>query len=149
MSSKEDNEMVSYPVRCHCGTVSGRFDYKNGKVVAWDCNCSDCIMRKNVHVIIPENSFALTMAVPLEDATILYQWGTKTAVRQFCKTCGILPWYRPRSNPDGIALTLQCVDWTDGGTKEKPEIEIKQFEGTDWEGTIKRINTAITGQSKA
>ena len=62
---------------------------------------------------------------------------------------GVMPWYRPRSNPDGVGITIQCVDWTDGGTKEKPDIDIKVFEGTDWEGTMKRINTAITGQSKA
>ena len=81
-------ELVEYPVRCHCGTVSGRFQYKKGTVTAWDCNCSDCFMRKNVHVIVPEKNFSLTMDCPLEEATILYQWGTKTAVRRFCKTCG-------------------------------------------------------------
>lgn len=87
-----DEELFEYPVRCHCGTVRARFktkkDKDSGKVVAWDCNCSDCFMRKNVHVIVPEKNFSLEMDMPLEDATILYQWGTKTAVRRFCKTCG-------------------------------------------------------------
>ena len=84
------DELFEYPVRCHCGAVKARFKCKkeNGKVVAWDCNCSDCFMRKNVHVIIPKKNLTLVMDVDLEDATILYQWGTKTAVRRFCKTCG-------------------------------------------------------------
>lgn len=85
-----DELLFEYPVRCHCGTVRGRFKCKkeNGKVIAWDCNCSDCFMRKNVHVIIPKQNLSLTMDVPLEDATTLYLWGTKTAIRRFCKTCG-------------------------------------------------------------
>ena len=62
---------------------------------------------------------------------------------------GILPWYRPRSNPDGVGVTLQCVDFTDGGTKEKPDIDVKKFEGTAWEGTMKKISTGITDCSKA
>jgi hypothetical protein len=83
------DDLVDYPVKCHCGTVRGRFKVKKGKVVAWDCNCSDCNMRKNVHVIVPEKNFSLEMGdTPLEEVTTLYQWGTKTAVRRFCKTCG-------------------------------------------------------------
>lgn len=53
-----------------------------------------------------------------ESETILYQWGTKTAVRRFCKTCGILPFYIPRSNPDGYAITYHCVDWGEDGPPE-------------------------------
>jgi hypothetical protein len=87
--TSDDDLMVDYPVRCHCGAVSGRFRYKKEcKVIGWDCDCSDCFVRRNVHVIIPEKDFTLTMDCRLEDATILYQWGTKTAIRRFCKTCG-------------------------------------------------------------
>ncbi|CAB9505059.1 Centromere protein V [Seminavis robusta] len=139
-------DLVEYPVRCHCGAVSGRFKYKPGKVIAWDCNCSDCNMRKNTHVVVPEHNFWLTMDCPLEEATILYLWGTKTAIRRFCKTCGVLPWYRPRSNPDGVAITMHCVDWTDGGTREAPELEIKTFDGVNWEETIK--SSSIKQESK-
>ena len=138
---------MEYPVRCHCGIVSGRFKYKKGDIIAWDCNCSDCFMRKNVHVVVPERNFTVTMDVPFEEATILYQWGTKTAVRRFCKTCGVLPWYRPRSNPDGVGITIYCVDWTDGGTIEEPNIEVRLYDGVNWEESIK--TSAITKQSKA
>jgi hypothetical protein len=80
----------------------------------------------------------------LQEATIMYTWGTHTAQRQFCKTCGILPWYRPRSNPDGYAITLNCVDWGDSDSdgndnnndeprKRKPTVEIKFYNGQNWE----------------
>ena len=123
-----------YWVQCHCGTVRGKFRASKDHVVAWDCNCSDCSMRGNVHVIIPEDDFLLDMPgnKSLQSATIEYLWGTKIAKRRFCRTCGILPWYRPRSNPDGYAITLKCIDWGDDDDK-KPEIEIKRFDGQNWE----------------
>jgi hypothetical protein len=93
------------------------------KVDAWICNFSDCSMRGNTHIIIREVDFKLNMMEEsLEESSILYQWGTKTAQQ----TCGILPWYRPRSNVDGYVITLNCIDW---GQKEKPEVEMKHFDG--------------------
>lgn len=68
----------------------------------------------------------------LEKATTLYEWGTKTAKRRFCKRCGILPWYRPRSNPDGYGITLHCID-LGGDNGPKPQVEIKKFNGKNWE----------------
>ena len=99
-------------------------------------------MRGNIHIIIPEDDFRLDMDVPLEDATILYLWGTKTAKRHFCKACGILPWYRPRSNPDGYGITLKCVDWGE----HKPKVTIKTYDGENWEKSY--AETKISAQSK-
>jgi hypothetical protein len=89
-------------------------------------------MRGNVHTVVSEQDFSLDLdhGKTLQNLTILYEWGTKVAERRFCKTCGILPWYKPRSNPDGVALTLKCIDWGDG---EKPRVEMKFFDGVHWE----------------
>eukprot|EP00804_Cyclotella_cryptica_P022178 CCRYP_011632-RA/>CCRYP_011632-RA protein AED:0.15 eAED:0.14 QI:0/-1/0/1/-1/1/1/0/110 len=75
-----------------------------------------------------------------EDETILYQWGTKKAVRRFCRTCGILPFYIPRSNPDGYGITFGCVDW---GKDGPPKTEIRFYDGVNWEKSH-----AATGISK-
>lgn len=123
------NEKEEYNARCHCGRMKGKFYCNKYNLVAWECNCSDCSMRGNIHCIIPEDDFCLEMEETLDSATILYEWGTKTAKRNFCKTCGILPWYRPKSNPDGYGVTLKCIDW---GDKTKPKVEIKQFDGQNW-----------------
>ncbi len=125
------NTMKEFEVRCHCKRVGGKFSIAKGDIVAWDCNCSDCIMRGNIRIVIPKDDFRIEMrdGETFEEATILYEWGTKVAKRRFCSTCGILPWYIPRSNPDGIAVTLNCIDWGD----EKPKIEIRLFDGIHWE----------------
>lgn len=97
--------------------------------------------RSNVHLIIPQHDLQLDMAEALSDATTLYQWGTKTAIRRFCKTCGILPWYHPRSNPDGIGIKISCIDdWTDGGRQAPPTIETVHFDGLHYEESLKRSN---------
>lgn len=106
-------------------------------------------MRRNIHIIIPETDFRLDMEEGLEDATILYQWGTKTAVRRFCKTCGILPWYRPRSNPDGYAITVNCVDWTRGGTEPSPPIPVDHYDGIHWEDSLKAWNDGSRSETIA
>lgn len=28
----------------------------------------------------------------------------------FCRACGVVPFYRPRSNPDGWAVTVHCLE---------------------------------------
>lgn len=127
---EQDETKAWYSVRCHCGAVKGSFKASKDHVVAWDCNCSDCIMRRNVHIIVPQDDFQLDISESsFHETTIEYLWGTNTAKRRFCSKCGILPWYRPRSNPDGYGITLNCVDW--GGNK--PRVEIKTFDGQNWE----------------
>jgi len=92
-----------YAVGCHCGRVRGRFavddaDETERALRAWRCNCSDCKMRGNVHVVVPRTNFRIDSETKEagDDATILYRWGTMVAERRFCRTCGILPWYVPR-----------------------------------------------------
>jgi hypothetical protein len=135
-SSSKTEEFIA---RCHCGNVQGRFRCNADKIYALDCNCSDCDMRKNVHTVVPAADFTILDEPSYEDATTLYQWGTKTAVRRFCKTCGVLPWYIARSNPDGYAITLQCVDWTADG-KKAPVVVIVKFDGVHWEESFKALN---------
>ena len=57
-----------------------------------------------------------------------YTFNTRTAKHTFCRICGVVPFYRPRSNPDGYAVTVHCLD---PGTVEA--IEVKYFDGENWE----------------
>ena len=56
------------------------------------------------------------------------QFNTKTAKHYFCKTCGVQSYYVPRSNPDGYAVTVACVD---PGTLAK--VVIQDVDGSNWE----------------
>ena len=137
------NNTAHYSVQCHCGRVKASIECSRENIIAWECNCSDCGMRRNIHFIVPAEKFRLDMNESLEGATTLYEWGTKTAKRRFCKTCGILPFYTPRSNAsDGVGVTIACVKF---GT-DSPTIEIRKFDGINWEESFAASN--IADQSK-
>ena len=45
-----------------------------------------------------------------------------------CSVCGVQSFYRPRSDPDCYAVTVQCID--DGSIKE---VHIEDVDGQNWE----------------
>ena len=152
--------MKTYSISCHCGSVQANFCREQHlPLTVWDCNCSDCGMRRNLHFMVHASNFWLVdgdggdeknkktdttgnddtndrnassvkAKQCFERETILYQWGTQKAVRRFCRTCGILPFYIPRSNQDGYAVTYPCVNWGEDGP---PSTEIRLFDGVNWE----------------
>lgn len=129
-----DHDMIVHNGGCHCRKVRWRVRAPNS-VVAWKCNCSDCSMRANVHFIVPSKMFEL-LADSKEFLTT-YTFGTHTAKHTFCKVCGITSFYIPRSNPDGIAITIRCVD---PGTLS--HVEIKQYDGRNWESSYGQTEIA-------
>ena len=134
-------KLGTFTVRCHCGAMRGEVTCNLEEIICWDCNCSDCAMRRNLHFIVPRARFSLQC--DLGAVASLYLWGTGVARRHFCKTCGVLPWYTPRSNPDGVGVTVGCVQWE--GDK-KPRILIKQYDGTRWEES--HAATGIAAESE-
>jgi len=118
---------------CHCGDV--RFEVRApSHLVVWDCNCSNCRMRRNVHFVVPSDQLRI---VGDPAALAEYRFGTGVARHLFCARCGISPFYRPRSNPDGWGVTFQCVD---PGTVAS--VEVRRFDGQNWEGFIEKSGIA-------
>ncbi len=110
---------------CHCGAV--RFKVLASRsLIVWDCNCSRCRQIGNKHFIVPSSAFSLELGAA--DKLIEYRFGTRTARHLFCSTCGVTSFYHPRSNPDGVAVTLACVD---GGTIDS--VDVRKFNGINWE----------------
>lgn len=68
--------------------------------------------------------------------------GTHTAKHTFCSRCGVTAFYHPRSNPDGVAVTLDCLvpRVPRASPNEGPgsTSEVRDFDGQDWEGFIER-----------
>ena len=83
-------------------------------------------MKRNTHFIVPSSNFKLDDTSESHLST--YQFGTKKAKHLFCRHCGICSFYIPRSNPDGVAVTVHCLD--EGTVKT---VEMKQFDGKNWE----------------
>lgn len=105
-----------------------QFDTPTPDAVAWDCDCSICSMKRNTHIIVPKEAFRLRRQAGGAPPPAEYRFGERVAVHQFCRTCGICAFYIPRSNPDGVAVTLWCVR---PGTLRS--VEIRRFGGTKWE----------------
>ena len=109
---------------CHCGAVRFEAEIARG-AEAQTCNCSMCAKTGFVHLIVPENRFRLLQG---EEALTRYTFNTGVAQHLFCKHCGVKSFYRPRSNPDGWSVNLNCLD-----EPESVEARITPFDGRNWE----------------
>jgi len=119
--------LVTHTGGCHCGAV--RFQVRApARLTAWDCNCTVCAMKRNTHFVVPAEAFTLLSG---EAQLTEYRWGTGVARHRFCASCGVQAFYHPRSNPDGVAVTIHCID---AGTVEA--VTVCSFDGLNWEAAF-------------
>ena len=121
--------MKTYQGSCHCGQV--QFEIETDLTKATECNCSICTRKGALHHRVPPEKFKLLSG---QDALSLYQSGNKIAKHWFCKFCGIHPFSNPRAAPEMYNINIRCLDdyW-----KEISTIEVRQFDGKNWEDAIK------------
>ncbi|XP_007032275.2 PREDICTED: centromere protein V isoform X2 [Theobroma cacao] len=134
-------KLVVHNGGCHCRKVRWHV-LAPTSVVAWKCNCSDCSMRGNTNFVVPHERFEL-----LGDSKgylTTYTFGTHTAKHTFCKVCGIASFYTPRSNPDGIAVTLRCLD---PGTLS--DVEIRHYDGKNWENSYNQTGISLCSKEQS
>lgn len=116
---------------CHCGQV--KFEFESDRDVNLvRCNCSICDRSGFLHLIIPQRSFKLLS--PLLEDLGLYTFNSGVAKHYFCRTCGIKPFYVPRSNPDCFSINFRNVDRTTFG-----EVTIEDFDGQNWEQNVGKL----------
>jgi hypothetical protein len=120
--------MQTYEGGCHCGRVRFRVTADLDTVTV--CNCSICTKKGILHLIVPPEHFQLISG---QDALTTYEFNTRTAKHTFCKTCGIHPFYVPRSDPDKIDVNARCLDGIDLAA-----IRPKYFDGKHWEEAIEK-----------
>jgi len=113
---------------CHCGGV--RFKVRIRKLQALECNCSICAKKGFINLIAAADDFELLQG---EDQLSTYQFNTRLAEHRFCKTCGIHPFSRPRSHPDGYDINARCLD------KGFSFLQIEPFDGQNWEESVGAI----------
>jgi hypothetical protein len=112
-----------YDGGCHCGRVRFRVRTDFSRVV--DCNCSICTKKGILHLIVAPEQFELIQG---QEALSTYTFGTGIAKHTFCKTCGIHPFYVPRSHPDKIDVNVRCLEGVN-----LADLKITPFDGRHWE----------------
>ena len=120
--------LKTYQGGCHCGRV--RFHVTGDLAGVTECNCSICTKKGFLHLIVAPDAFELISG---KDALTTYRFNTGTAKHTFCATCGIHPFYVPRSDPDKIDVNVRCIDDLDLTT-----LAVKSFDGRHWEDAIQR-----------
>lgn len=108
---------------CHCGRV--RFRVTGDLDKATICNCSVCTKKGIIHLIVPPEDFTLLSGA---DALESYRFNTGQANHLFCRTCGMHPYYIPRSDPDKIDVNVRCLDGIDVDGRA-----YARFDGRHWE----------------
>ena len=112
-----------YSGSCHCGAVKFEVESPEDPEIE-NCNCSICTKSGYLHLIVPEKDFRLLEG---ESEMTSYSFNSGVAKHYFCKTCGIKPFYIPRSNPDGVDVNVNCLN-------EPPaKMKIVDFDGRNWE----------------
>ena len=116
---------------CHCGSVRFAVALPD-RVEAQSCNCSMCAMVGFVHIIVPESRFEITEGA---DNLKEYRFNTGVAKHLFCAVCGVKPFYRPRSNPDGWSVNANCLD-----DRASLDLAIEPFDGQNWEANAHSLD---------
>jgi hypothetical protein len=112
---------------CHCGRV--RFAVHGDLATAAICNCSICLKKGFLHLIVPSSDFELISG---HDDLTTYSFNTGIAKHHFCSVCGTHPFYVPRSDPDKIDVNVRCLDGVD-----LDSLKPASFDGRDWENAMK------------
>ncbi|QDG50015.1 GFA family protein [Persicimonas caeni] len=123
--------LQTYEGGCHCGRIRFEIDVDLGAAEILDCNCSICTKKGFLHLIVPPEHFRLLQG---DDAISEYRFGTKQAVHKFCRTCGVHPFYTPRSHPDDVDVNVRALEGVEIG-----ELEITPFDGRNWEDNVEGI----------
>lgn len=125
--------------RCHCGAVRYRVRLHD-PLTAHRCNCSICAATGFVGIIVPEDAFELVAG---GHALGEYRFNTGVARHWFCTTCGVKSFYRPRSNPDGYNINLNCLE-----LDADHAVVVEDFDGQNWEanaGTLRHLSRPAAG----
>ena len=125
--------LVTHSGSCHCRAVTFEVDAPSD-VTVWECNCSICAMKRNTHFVVPACRFRLLTGA---DDLTEYRFNTGVARHRFCRVCGVQAFYHPRSNPDGIAVTIHCIT-----SRTLTSVTTNRFDGKDWEGYIGKSGIA-------
>jgi hypothetical protein len=97
--------LVIFAGSCHCGLSPSRSTRR--PLARAGLQLLDLHEGRFLHLIVPKSRFRLLRG---EGNLTTYTFNTGVAKHTFCRTCGMKPFYTPRSNPDGIDVNVHCLD---------------------------------------
>jgi GNAT superfamily N-acetyltransferase len=125
----------TYDGSCHCGRVRFRVTGELAPIIR--CNCSICDKKGFLHLIVPPDRFERLAGA--DDLTV-YTFNTGTAKHQFCRHCGVHPFYVPRSDPDKIDVNVRCLQGVD-----LDALRVERFDGDNWEQAMRAASWKAAG----
>ncbi|MBT3778320.1 MAG: GFA family protein [Pelagibacteraceae bacterium] len=94
-----------YNLKCHCGSVE--LEVKTDLQTIKQCNCSICIRKNAKMCMVSKDAIQIIKG---EENLTSYKFNTMVAEHFFCKTCGIYTHHNRRSDPNGAAINIGCID---------------------------------------
>jgi hypothetical protein len=94
-----------YNLSCHCGDVE--LEVETDLQTIKQCNCSICIRKNAKMCMVSKDSIQIIKG---KENLTSYKFNTMIAEHFFCKTCGIYTHHNRRSDPNGAAINIGCID---------------------------------------
>jgi len=94
-----------YNLKCHCGDVE--LEVETDLQTIKQCNCSICIRKNAKMCMVSKDSIQIIKG---KENLTSYKFNTMIAEHFFCKTCGIYTHHNRRSDPNGAAINIGCID---------------------------------------
>ena len=94
-----------YNLKCHCGSVE--IEVETDLQTIKQCNCSICIRKNAKMAMVSKDSIHIIKG---KENLTSYKFNTMIAEHFFCKNCGIYTHHNRRSDPNGVAINIGCID---------------------------------------
>ena len=96
---------MKYNLICHCRAV--KIEVETDLKTIKQCNCSICIRKNAKMCMVSKDSVKILKG---KENLSSYKFNTFIAEHFFCKTCGIYTHHNRRSDPNGAAINIGCID---------------------------------------
>ena len=96
---------MKYKLNCHCGKVEIEVETNLENIK--QCNCSICIRKNAKMAMVSKDSIQIIKG---KENLNSYKFNTMIAEHFFCKNCGIYTHHNRRSDPNGAAINIGCID---------------------------------------
>lgn len=134
--NKVDKKYTWYKGSCHCGNIEFEIATTNHLTVTL-CNCDICFKSGHQELMVPEDRYKLHKG---KEFLKEYRFGNCVADHTFCVVCGVMPFYRPRSHPEGFfSVNARCIKFPDS-----VRMEYVDFDGQNWEESIASGSHKVT-----